>query len=852
MKKIGFIRLFLFLAGWCMVSPSMAVKNKGTLSNLVCFVRFQGEENTSGFDRSYADYEKLFNDNAANANSVYNYFYQASYGELYWKSTLFPKAEGGQIISYQARHERGYYQEQSSINEQGYTDEIDKAAREQALVREIADFLSSSLPDEVVLDADNNGTIDNICIVLSGRSEVGSRHLLWPHRSDLALPDEKAIYVKGKKMVGYLLVFDGANGWSSLQPIPLNTGVICHEMSHSLGTYDLYHVNDKLNPVGVWDLMSDNLTVPQHMSAYTKYRYCGWLDEIPEISAPGTYTLNPLGGNQKEKVAYKIKPIGSDEYFIVEYRKKEGTFDSGLPESGLLVYRINPAYTGGNTNYNGTTRLDEVYIFRLGGTLTEDGQINQASFSQESGRTTFGGDAVLKPFYSNGTEARFALTNISSCGETLSFDLVKLGNQIKLSDERIVLSGKSGEKMELEVESDVSWKVEDMPEWLTITPKEGPSGKTKIVLETVSANQTAQSRTVNLVFTSPADESLKSVLSVSQQSDIILPPTGLTARMTSEGGVALQWTAPQEGLLMLRDGFEDTANPNGWTIRNYGDRGWGWQEAAKYYMPYEGNYSLYMKSAWEDIHQDEWLISPVFAGGKTLTFYSNSIAPKKSAKDQFYYVEVSMDGGKSWTPVYDLMKDCEEINQYVQITIDLSDYQSEQMRVAFHAYDTNNTGLSYWWQIDQVEIYADGGQRIEGYTVYRNGRKIAETTECAYTDPQPQEGENTYTVRALGDFGETSDSEAATIAYNPSHISDVSGNASAVTIIVTHGKLVLHATDQLKTVELLTADGRRVYNQEIDRQEAVINTASYPSGVYLLVYKNKKTGRMGVKKVVLP
>ena len=79
------------------------------------------------------------------------------------------------------------------------------------------------------------------------------------------------------------MVFDDANGWASLDPIPLNTGVICHEMAHSLGTYDLYHVNDDLNPVGVWDLMSDNLTTPQHMSAYTKWKYCGWLDEIPEM-----------------------------------------------------------------------------------------------------------------------------------------------------------------------------------------------------------------------------------------------------------------------------------------------------------------------------------------------------------------------------------------------------------------------------------------------------------------------------------------------------------------------------------------------------------------------------------------
>ena len=140
------------------------------------------------------------------------------------------------------------------------------------------------------------------------------------------------------------MLFDDANGYGSMvTPLEINTGVLCHEMSHTLGTYDLYHgsVRTDLNPVGVWDLMSDNLSVPQSMSAYTKYKYCKWIDEIPEISQPGTYTLHPLTGDRKDNIAYKICPTGSDQYFIVEYRKKEG-FDVGIPDSGLLIYRVDP------------------------------------------------------------------------------------------------------------------------------------------------------------------------------------------------------------------------------------------------------------------------------------------------------------------------------------------------------------------------------------------------------------------------------------------------------------------------------------------------------------------------------
>ncbi len=150
-------------------------------------------------------------------------------------------------------------------------------------------------------------------------------------------------------------------------------------MSHTLGTYDLYHVNDNLNPVALgFDV---RLTTPQQMSAYTKYRtIVNGLTRF--LKNPlGTYTLNPVGGTTKENIAYKIKPTGSDEYFIVEYRRKDGTFDRGLPFSGLLVYRINPNVTGGNLNYNGTTRLDEQYLFRPGGTVTLDGDISKAAFN---------------------------------------------------------------------------------------------------------------------------------------------------------------------------------------------------------------------------------------------------------------------------------------------------------------------------------------------------------------------------------------------------------------------------------------------------------------------------------------
>ncbi|MBO6143871.1 MAG: M6 family metalloprotease domain-containing protein [Prevotella sp.] len=691
-KHICLVALLSALLAWW-AEPAVAAAQKK--ANLVCFVRFADESESDMFtDYPFSHYDQLFNDQTSGTQSVYNYFKHSSYGQLAWTTTFFPAPQAEKIMSYQAKQPRGYYQEKTSINTDGWDDATVMAARERALIKEIVTYLDANLPADVVVDADDDGLLDNLTIIVSSCSEIGSRHMLWPHRSDLVSATNE-FTVNGKRVVGYLLVFDEVRAQITA---PTTLGTICHEMSHSLGTYDLYHASDKLNPVGVWDLMSDNQDTPQQMTVYTKYRYCHWgsLDDVPTISTPGTYRLNPVGGSSQEQVAYKIKPVGSDEYFMVEYRKKEG-YDSSIPESGLIVYRINPKFSGGNVGYNGTTRLDEQYIFRPGGTRTADGTIAKAALSQESGRTAFGGLTTEKPFYSDGTTANFAIANVSACGETITFDLLETAKQLLLSASELTLKGIAQSGGSVTVSSDEAWQITGVPAWLTVAPLSGEAGSTVVSITANADNTTGGVRTAQLTVSSTADATLTKTIAVSQEA--------------------------KAGNVVLFDDFENTDNPNGWEISYVGEsgRGWQWTEGSTTgrttAMTHSGTHAMTMKDVlFEDVHMDAKLTSKTFANGTTLTFYSHCNGGNSTPKNPpVYIIEVSSDNGTTWHTVFDVLSDYPRDAEgktvtaasYTKITIDLSPYKSETMKIRFNCYDTNNEGLQYWWQIDDLEISAD-------------------------------------------------------------------------------------------------------------------------------------------------
>lgn len=373
----------------------------GTMNNIVVYIKFSDDTEFTTIRQTYDD---LFN--LPTGNSLKSYYTEVSYNQFTIGSTHYPACAMTTNYSYTDTHTRSYFEPyNATTNPNGYNGDTERRLREHALLRDAVNWINanSPVPGSLNIDGDNDNNVDNVCFIVRGGNGAWAS-LLWAHRWVLYSYN---VYINGKRVWDY-----------TFQPeSQVNVKTLCHEMFHALGAPDLYHYNDgglNIDPVGQWDLMESG---GGHMGAYMKWKYSdnSWIASIPEITTSGTYTLNPLASATNN--CYKIaSPNSTSQYFVVEYRQKTGTFEGSLPASGLIVYRIDPAYNG-----NADGPPDEVYIYRPNGTTTVNGQINNGYFSLQSGITSINDGTNPSSFLQNGNAGGLNIYNVTSAGSTISF-----------------------------------------------------------------------------------------------------------------------------------------------------------------------------------------------------------------------------------------------------------------------------------------------------------------------------------------------------------------------------------------------------------------------------------------------
>jgi M6 family metalloprotease-like protein len=458
----------------------------GNLYNLVVYIRFLD-------DTEFTDTRQVFEDkfNPSTGVSLKSYFKEVSYDNLIISSIQSPACALTTNLSYQDSHPRGYFQPfNETTNPIGYTGgsiSADRFAREDQLLVDALNWINinSPVPASTNLDGDGDGNVDNVCFIIRAGSS-GWNELLWSH-ARAALPSN--VYINGKRV-----------GTGIVQPEnQTSVKTLCHEMFHIIGSPDLYHYTSYMGvyigPVVNWDPMESG---SGHMLMYMKWKYSNykWISTIPEITTTGTYTLNPVTSPVNN--CYKIaSPYSAFEYFVVEYRNKSGTFETNVPGSGLIVYRIDTRRTG-----NGNGPPDEVYIYRPSGTTAANGYPDYAFFSSSVGRIGINDGTNPNSFLQDGSPGGLNISNVTTAGTTITFKvtLPSAGGQtLSVAPLSLTIVSTSVVTGNINVISNTNWTATDDADWLDLSSSYG-NGNGTLIYTVTSTNTSTSPRSANITF----------------------------------------------------------------------------------------------------------------------------------------------------------------------------------------------------------------------------------------------------------------------------------------------------------------------------------------------------------------
>ena len=383
------------------------------VDNLVLMVNFSDDgENT--FQTNFSRYQEMYTGPASEQNrSVSKYISTISDGQV-TVNTYFPQVVNNVFLP---------------VTIPGSASDYPDASKGEQFVQQVitAAQNTSGLSFPPKLDSMRGDRyIDNLTIIVQvdenkTSGAFGSRKADWGDNQTLLHGWHVGAYnVLPTSMLRLGTTYDQGYALAS------------HEFLHTLGAPDLYRTAGEAgDPVGRWwDLMAGPNLTASYPLAYTR-RELGWM-EIETLKDSGTYTLWPAEGASGTR-AYILKTSRSDsEFFVVEYRKKpekenRQDYDYYIPESGLIVYRVNNAVDY-HTNKEGN---NYIYVFRKD--TTDPAKAQEEAYKATVGgqyRGSLGSSDLNAPytadtiFYSDGSNSGIVINNVVTKEDgSVSFDV---------------------------------------------------------------------------------------------------------------------------------------------------------------------------------------------------------------------------------------------------------------------------------------------------------------------------------------------------------------------------------------------------------------------------------------------
>lgn len=232
----------------------------------------------------------------------------------------------------------GPYTAKKNMSYYGENDDDGYDVGPDELLYEACCALNSSI-DFSIYDTDGDGVVDNVFYVFAGYSESdgADEDTIWPH--SWALENYEAFF-DGVQVFSYACSSElmGTSG-TTMDGI----GSFCHEFGHVLGLPDFYDTDYEDNGSAYdmfwFSLMSsgnynNDSKTPPYLTALERY-LLGWMDMPEEWTESGNKTIQGIQNN----VAYMTPTSNEDEFFVYECRTDQG-WDSGLGDTGLLIYHV--------------------------------------------------------------------------------------------------------------------------------------------------------------------------------------------------------------------------------------------------------------------------------------------------------------------------------------------------------------------------------------------------------------------------------------------------------------------------------------------------------------------------------
>ena len=411
MKK-GLWSIALFICGLLLWKPVQA-EAATQVDNLVLMVNFS-EDGDNTFQTNFSRYQEMYTGPESEPNrSLSKYISTISDGQV-TVNTYFPQVVNNVFLPVTIQGSASDYPDASSGEQ--FVQQVITAAQN-----------TSGLSFPSKLDSmRGDGYIDNLTIIVqvdgnNAGGAFGSRKADWGENQTLLHGWHVGAYnVLPTNMLRLGTTYDQGYALAS------------HEFLHTLGAPDLYRTAGEVgHPVGHWwDLMAGTNFTASYPLAYTRSEL-RWM-KIETLKDSGTYTLWPAEGASGNR-AYILKTSRSDsEFFVVEYRKKpeienRQDYDYYIPESGLIVYRVNNAVDY-HTNKEGN---NYIYVFRKDTT-------DPAKAQEDASKATVGGqyrsslgssdlnahytsDTI---FYSDGSNSGIVIDNVVTKEDgSVSFDV---------------------------------------------------------------------------------------------------------------------------------------------------------------------------------------------------------------------------------------------------------------------------------------------------------------------------------------------------------------------------------------------------------------------------------------------